>query len=169
MQIYYEFIVHIYKVKLELWVIGKTSFDFVDSGVSEFEKRLSRFTKFETNILIPTKKGDSNYEVQVKNEASFVLAKLQPSDMLILLDENGTELNSRKFARWLQDKFHQQSKRIIFLVGGAFGFHSSLYKRANHQLALSKMTFSHQLIRLIFAEQLYRAFTIIHNHPYHND
>ena len=156
-------------MKLELWVIGKTSFDFVDSGVNEFEKRLSRFIKFETQVLIPTRKTDSNFEVQLKNEASYVLNKIQTTDLLVLLDENGKELNSRKFASWLQDRFHEPYKRVIFLIGGAFGFHSTLYSRANYKVALSKMTFSHQLIRLIFAEQLYRALTILHNHPYHND
>ena len=102
-------------------------------------------------------------------EAEKYLEKIKDDDFVILLDENGKEYNSRMFANFIEQRQNQSIKRLIFIVGGAFGFDEKLYTRANMTIALSKMTFSHQLVRIIFLEQIYRAYSIINNFPYHND
>lgn len=155
-------------MKVEIWWIGKTFQDFTAKGYTEFLKRIEKFTAVSI-VEFPEIKGQQN-PVQLKNlEATKILAKLKPDDILVLLDEKGKQYTSVEFAGFLQKQENQSVKKLIFLIGGAYGFDSKLYERANVQISLSKMTFSHQLIRLIFMEQLYRAYTILHGFPYHNE
>ncbi len=155
-------------MKLEIWWIGKTFQDFTHKGYLEYIKRIQKFTDIEI-LEIADIKGQSNPK-SIKNlEAEKILSKLKSDVFLILLDEKGKQFSSVEFADFIQQKDNQAIKKIIFLIGGAYGFDDKIYERANAQLSLSKMTYSHQLIRLIFMEQLYRAYTIIHGFPYHNE
>ena len=156
-------------MKVTLIQFGKTHFKFVDTGVEEFVGRLKHYTKFEQITLeLPSKMRSADGALVKKSEGELLLKKLVPTDYLILLDEKGATYTSREFAATLQKLSNTQAS-CVFVIGGAFGFSEQVYERANAKLSLSKMTFSHQLIRLIFIEQLYRAFTIIKGEPYHND
>lgn len=155
-------------MKIEIWWIGKTFQDFTQKGYAEFLKRIQKFNATEI-IEIADIKGQNNPKILKNIEAEKILAKLKPDDYLILLDEKGKYFSSVEFADFIQKKENQSIKKLVFLIGGAYGFDDKIYERANDKISLSKMTFSHQLIRLIFMEQLYRAYTIIHNFPYHNE
>jgi len=151
------------------WTIGKTSSGEIQRWEEDFHKRIRSFTQFSSET-IDAVKAFRDPEHLKQEEAKKVLSKLKPEDFLILLDEKGKTFTSRAFATYIEKMMiNSSSRRIVFLVGGAYGFHASLYERANDQISLSSMTFSHQLIRPVFLEQLYRAFTIINRHPYHND
>ena len=152
-----------------LMLNGKTDQSFVSEGFAMFETRIKRYVKFST-IIIPALKNTKNMpaEAQKQAEADLMLVLIQPTDSVVLLDENGQQFSSVKFADYLQKKMNAGIKRLIFVVGGPYGFDEKMRQRANAEIALSEMKFSHQLIRLIFAEQLYRAFTILNNEPYHN-
>ncbi len=156
-------------MKVELWMVGKTSFDYLKEGMEIYEKRLKHFLSFEWKI-IPDLKNTKNLKPdQIKQkEGDQILQKLHKDDFLILMDERGMDFTSLEFAQFLEKQFLNSQKRIVFLIGGAYGFSKTVYERANKKIALSKMTFSHQLIRLIYMEQLYRAMTIIKGTPYHN-
>ncbi|HMV15293.1 MAG TPA: 23S rRNA (pseudouridine(1915)-N(3))-methyltransferase RlmH [Chitinophagales bacterium] len=155
-------------MKIEIWWIGKTFQDFTQKGYTEFLKRIEKFTNIEI-VEIQEIKSQTQAKQLKSLEAEKILNKLKPDDFLILLDEKGKHFTSVEFASFLQKKDNQATKKLIFLIGGAYGFDDKIYERANDKLSLSSMTFSHQLIRLIFMEQLYRAYTIIHNFPYHNE
>lgn len=156
-------------MNFSFWMVGKTnSLEFKD-WENDFSKRLNSFINFNVET-IDNIKHLKDAEIIKLEESKKILSKLKKEDHLILLDEKGKSYTSRAFAESIQKLLNiSGSKRIIFLVGGAFGFHSSIYDRADGKISLSEMTFSHQLIRLIFMEQLYRAFAIINNHPYHNE
>ena len=156
-------------MNFSFWMVGKTnSLEFKD-WENDFSKRLNSFINFNVET-IDNIKHLKDAEIIKLEESKKILSKLKKEDHLMLLDEKGKSYTSRAFAESIQKLLNiSGSKRIIFLVGGAFGFHSSVYDRADGKIALSEMTFSHQLIRLIFMEQLYRAFAIINNHPYHNE
>lgn len=154
-------------MKIEFWVLGKTAFKYLDVGIQDYQKRLKRLTNFEL-IVFPDIKAKSP-QIFKEKEAKQVLEKLKKEDQLILLDDKGSSFTSIEFAQEIEKRQMLLQKKVIFLVGGAYGFHESIYERTNAQLSLSKMTFSHQLIRLIFLEQLYRAFTIIKGLPYHHE
>ncbi len=153
-------------VKILLIQIGKTSQKFVESGFAEYAKRIGRFAKFEVQT-IPDIKGKFDSEERKQREGKLVLAHIKRGDIIYLLDEKGKEYSSRLFAQFVEK--NASAARLVFVIGGAHGFSDEVRSKANGQVSLSRMTFSHQLIRLIFAEQLYRAVTIIHGHPYHND
>lgn len=155
-------------MKIEIWWIGKTFQDFTLKGYTEFLKRIQRYNSIEI-VEFSDIKGQLTAEKVKQLEAEKLLAKLKPDDYLILLDEKGISLNSVEFAQFIEKRENQSTKKIIFLIGGAFGFDDKVYERSNYKISLSKMTFSHQLIRLIFMEQLYRAYTILHGFPYHNE
>lgn len=157
-------------MKVKLLVVGQTNMKFVEQGFDEFASRLKHYTDFEF-LVIPNPKNSGKLEpAELKNkEAESVLAKFHSSDFVVLLDEKGNEYTSIEFSAFLQKRMNSGVKNLVFVVGGAFGFSEKMYERANSKLSLSKMTFSHQLIRLIFAEQLYRAFTILRNEKYHNE
>lgn len=154
-------------MKIQLWAIGKTKAAYLTAAEQEFTKRLSHYFKFEISYYKNVKHSDPQ---QIKkSEAQLILDKLKTSDHLILLDEKGKSYGSRDFAKRIESYSNRSLQNVVFLIGGAYGFHELLYARANEKLSISQMTFSHQLIRTIFLEQLYRAGTIIKGESYHND
>jgi 23S rRNA (pseudouridine1915-N3)-methyltransferase len=155
-------------MKISLWVVGKTDQKYLEEGMAIFLKRIPHYCRFEY-VEIPEAKGFKNPFEKKKLEALTIQKKLKPGDRLILLDEMGAHFSSIKFAEYLARQQQITNKKLIFLVGSAFGFDRSLYDIASDSLALSQLTFTHQMIRLFFLEQLYRAFTIINNEPYHNN
>ena len=157
-------------MEVVLLAIGKTNIKFVDAGVKEYEGRLRRYVPFRTEWLRDVKGAGQLAEVRQKElEGAVILAKLQPSDMVILLDERGKEFTSREFAVWMEKQMASGRKRIVFVIGGPYGFSQSVYDRADGKVSMSKMTFNHEMIRLFFVEQMYRAMTILRGEPYHHD
>lgn len=155
-------------MEIKLIVVGKTKNHELINLISNYVKRINFFNKFQI-IEVNSIKTKKNSENEIKKiEGENILKKIKNNDLLFLLDEKGENYNSRKFADFLKIKL-KESKTIIFVIGGAFGFSKEVYAKSNGLISLSKMTFSHQIIRLFFTEQLYRAFTILNNHPYHND
>jgi 23S rRNA (pseudouridine1915-N3)-methyltransferase len=155
-------------MKIEVWAIGKTSEPYLETGIAIFEKRLKNYLPFQLFILPNIKIKTTDAQLTKQEEAKLVLAKLNPDDYLILLDERGKQFSSTELAHRMEQLLSSSHRRVIFLIGGAFGFSQEVYQRANAQLSLSSMTFSHQMIRLFLLEQLYRAMTILRNEPYHN-
>jgi len=157
-------------MKVELWQIGKTAFPYIEQGTGIYESRLARYLPFSIET-VPDVKNARNLspETLKAREGETVLSRLKTGDFLILLDERGQAYTSLEWARFLEKELMGPHKRLIFLIGGAYGFSPEVYQRANAQMALSKMTFSHQMIRLFFLEQLYRGMSIIRNEPYHNE
>ncbi len=157
-------------MNVSCWVIGKTHPAYLEEGTSIFEKRLKRYFPFSIETIPDIRKGGKLPPKQLKErEGEAVLARLSPQDYLILLDENGKTYTSNRFSKVLERLLQRSNRRLIFLIGGAYGVSDALFERADEQLALSKMTFSHQMIRLFLLEQLYRGMSILHNEPYHND
>lgn len=155
---------------IKFWMVGKTKEKYLVQGIEEYKKRCKRYINIKELVLPDIKNAAKLSTPELKEaEGKSILSKLQPNDHLILLDEKGQQFTSRKFAQLLNKRLVQSSQNTIFLIGGAFGFSDAVYERANSILALSEMTFSHQLIRLIFWEQLYRATAINNGLPYHND
>lgn len=155
-------------MKIELWAIGKTNEKYLEAGIEIFEKRLKNYLPFAFHILPDVKQKTADGAQLKKKEAEMVLSKLAQEDFLVLLDEQGREYTSAELAQWLERRLSTIPRKMVFLIGGAFGFAPEIYARANEQLALSRLTFSHQMVRLFFLEQLYRAMTILKNEPYHN-
>lgn len=155
-------------MKISIWCIGKTDEKYLEDGISKYLKRLTHYTRISLDIFKDVKPGQTAEET-LKREADLIFSKLKSDDILILMDEKGESYTSVQFASYLEKLQVQAGKHIIFLIGGAFGHHSSIRSRANHSISLSKMTFSHQMVRLFLAEQIYRAFTIIRNEKYHNE
>lgn len=155
-------------MKIRLLVVGKTKEKLVEEGINEYLKRLTRYTSFEIEVIPDAKVSNKMSSNEVKQiEGKEILKKLG-SDILVLLDEKGKEFSSVAFSQWIEKHQLNSTKQITFLIGGAFGFSDEVYKRASSKIALSKMTFTHQMIRLIFIEQVYRAFTIIKGEKYHH-
>lgn len=156
-------------MKIETWFIGKTTPTYLQVGVDDFYQRIKKYIPFET-VIIPEIKDGGSYSVKDKlnKEGKKVLQKLTIQDYLILLDEGGKEYSSLQFSQFIEKELNKSHKKLIFLVGGSYGFSNELQERANFKISMSKMTFSHQMVRLFFLEQLYRGFTILHNEPYHN-
>jgi len=153
---------------IEVWWIGKTGEEYLDKGIQLYQERLRRLSPVRWTILPDIRKAASLDSDQRKSkEGDMILGKLQPDDLLILLDERGKHFSSQEWAGWLEKKMASPGKRMIFLIGGAFGFSKAVYDRANALLALSKMTMTHEMVRLVLAEQLYRAFTLMNNIKYH--
>jgi len=156
-------------MKIDLWWIGKTKPSYLETGIEDYVKRISHYTNITVTTVPDVKNiGNMNPVILKKKEAEWVLSRLETDSMLILLDENGKTFDSVGFAVYLEELTIRSVKHVVFLIGGAYGFDESLNSRANGKISLSKMTFSHQMVRLFFTEQLYRAFTIIHNEKYHN-
>jgi len=156
-------------MKVKFLVIGKTTDKYLLPGIEDYNKRLTRYSNYEYQELPGVRLGKSATADETKRkEEEIILSKLEKSDFLVLMDEKGVEFTSRGFGDFL--KKHQMSgtKRIVFLIGGAYGFSDNVYARANSKIALSQMTFTHQMVRLIFTEQLYRAFTITKGEKYHH-
>ena len=157
-------------MKITLAVIGKTEAGFVRQGIEEYAKRLQHYVQFNIQYISDVKGTRNMSEAQQKiAEGRALLATLESSDHVTLLDEHGTERTSVDFAQWLQRRMASGSKRLVLVVGGPYGFSQEVYERANEKVALSKMTFPHDLVRLIFVEHLYRAFTILRHEPYHHE
>jgi 23S rRNA (pseudouridine1915-N3)-methyltransferase len=156
-------------MSIRILSIGKTNIPFVKDGIDEYLKRLKHYAKVSWEELPDVKNSKKISTDQLKREeGKLFLGKLNTGDFIILLDENGQQQSSVEFSIWLENKAIHTAKDIIFIIGGAYGFSEELYATAGAKLSLSKMTFSHQIIRSIFVEQLYRAFTIQRGEPYHH-
>ena len=156
-------------MNIKLIAIGKTDSVALQQLISTYEKRLVRYINFELQLLPDIKNSKSlTEELQKIKEGELILSNVESSHYLILLDERGKEYTSVTFADELQKKMNTSIKQLTFVIGGPYGFSQEVYNRANGKLSLSKLTFSHQMIRLFFIEQLYRAFTILRNEPYHH-
>lgn len=157
-------------MKIVLLQIDKTQDSYIAEGVDIYVKRLKNYTQHEIiTINVPKAVRQRSQGEQKTAEAEMLIKQLQPGDQLVLLDEKGTEMTSRQFAHFIAGKQSASVKRLIFVIGGPFGFDKTIYTRASGKLSLSRMTFSHQMVRLFFAEQLYRAFTILKGEKYHHD
>lgn len=156
-------------MKITLILNGKTEDDHIIKGFAVYEQRLKHYISFET-IVIPALKNTKALSIdqQKQKEAELIQKHLQSSDKVILLDENGKEYDSVGFSGFIQQQMNSGIKNLVFVVGGPYGFSDEIYKRASGKLSLSKMTFSHQMVRLFFIEQVYRAMTILKNEPYHH-
>lgn len=157
-------------MKITLLAIGKTNTKYLQEGIEQYIKRLSHYIPFEFRILpdVKTTKGLTQ-EKQKEMEGQMFLNCIQSGDVVVLLDERGKEMTSREFSVYLDKKMVTVAKNLIFVIGGPYGFSQEMYNRANEKLSLSKMTFSHEMIRLFFIEQIYRAMTILKGEPYHHD
>lgn len=157
-------------MKVVLLVIGKTDACYFIDAIAEYQKRLVHYIPFEMEVISDLKNTKNlTLEQQKVKEGELILKSLQAGDYLVLLDEKGKEYTSLKFADYIEKKTHTVPKRLVFVIGGPYGFSDDVYNKANEKLTLSKMTFSHQMVRLIFVEQLYRAMTILNNEPYHHE
>ena len=154
---------------IKLIAIGKTDSDFLQHLIKEYENRLKHYVKFELDIIPDLKNAKNLSEIQQKEkEGELILKKLNATDVLILLDENGKQFGSVEFSGYLQKKMNSGIKQLVLVIGGPYGFSDAIYTKAQAKISLSKMTFSHQMVRLFIVEQLYRAFTILKNEPYHH-
>lgn len=155
---------------IELVVVGKTDTAEIGALLTEYQKRVNRYVKFGI-VTVPDARASKNRspESVKKAEALLILKQVAAGDHLVLLDEKGGQLRSVEFAAWLQKKMNSGLRKLIFAIGGPYGFDRDVYERADEALSLSVMTFSHQLVRVIFAEQLYRGFSILRNEPYHHE
>ena len=157
-------------MKVKLVIIGKTEESYLITGMKEYESRIARYLSLEV-VEIPGLKNASHLGKQEwkAKEAAKILPVFTTSDIIILLDEKGKEMNSVEFSSFLNQKFSSGSKNLVFVVGGPFGFDESVEKKAHFRLSLSQMTFSHQMVRLFFIEQLYRALSILRGESYHHE
>lgn len=157
-------------MRIILLVVGKTTGKLFTEGLKDYAERIGHYADFHIEVVPELRNTKSLSEEQQKEEeGKLILRAIQPGDDLILLDERGKELRSMEFAAWLQTRLNSAPRRLVFVVGGPYGFSPRVRERANGSLSLSRMTFSHQMIRLIFTEQLYRAFTILNHQPYHHE
>ena len=157
-------------MKIKLIVVGKTNAPYLLEGEKEYVKRLKHYTKFEEIIIADVKQpGKLNENELKKKEGHLILDKLENSNHVILLDDKGKSFSSLQFSEFLQQKLNSSLKSLVFVVGGSYGFSDEVYLRANSKFSLSKMTFSHQMVRLIFKEQLYRGFSILRGEKYHHE
>ena len=156
-------------MNIKLLAIGKTDSTALQSLIQDYEKRLGFYVRFSIEIIPDIRNAGKLSETQQKEkEGELILKKLQPTDNLVLLDENGKQHTSVEFSEFLQKKMNSGIRQLVFVIGGPYGFSDAVYQKAQGKLSLSAMTFSHQMVRLFFTEQLYRAFTILNNEPYHH-
>lgn len=157
-------------MKILLIVVGRTVQKWLQDGIGEYVSRLEHFAQFEIQVIPDLKNNRSmDFQTQKTLEGQSIVRLLQPSDNVFLLDDKGREMSSPEMASWLEKCTLQSTKRLVFIIGGPYGFSSEVYERVPGRISLSRMTFSHQMVRLIFVEQLYRAFTIIKGLPYHHE
>ena len=157
-------------MNIELVVVGKTDSAEVESLVAMYAKRINRYCKFAVTTIADVRNTRNMAASRQKQlEGELILKNIVEGDFLVLMDERGVQYTSREYADWLQKRMLSGVKRLVLVIGGPYGFSEEVYARANGKISLSKMTFSHQIVRAIFAEQLYRAFTILHNEPYHHE
>ena len=156
-------------MKTVLILVGKTVNKHFVAGINDYVERIGHYMPFSVTTIPELKNAKSLSEEQQKEkEGDLIMKQLQESDTVVLLDEHGTEMRSIEFASWLQ-KIQNSSRRLVFIIGGPYGFSPALYQRANQKISLSRMTFSHQMVRLVFTEQIYRACTILKGEPYHHE
>jgi 23S rRNA (pseudouridine1915-N3)-methyltransferase len=156
-------------MKIKLLLLGKTDIDYIQLGITEYEKRIKHYLPYES-IVLPALKNVAGYspsEIKIR-EAEQIMKSIAVSDFLVLLDEKGKELSSVEFSGFLSQRFSSGIKSLVFIVGGAYGVSETIKKKSNVILSLSQMTFSHQMVRLFFLEQLYRGLTILNNESYHH-
>ena len=157
-------------MNIELIVVGKTDMKEVEAVVAMYAKRLNHYVRFAITTIADVRNTKKLSEAEQKRlEGEAILRQLTDADYVLLLDERGAELRSVEFAELLQRRMSAGTKRLVFIIGGPYGFSDALYSRCDSSLSLSRMTFSHQIVRAIFTEQLYRAFTILRNEPYHHE
>jgi len=157
-------------MKIKLLTIGKTDNKHLIQLIEEYQNRLKHYIKFELEVIPDIKNVKNLSEVQQKEkEGALILSKLQNTDDLVLLDDKGKQFTSIEFSQYLQKKMNSGIKQLVLVIGGPYGFSDTVYKKAIAKISLSKMTFSHQMIRLFTVEQIYRAFTILKNEPYHHE
>ncbi|MCI8997980.1 MAG: 23S rRNA (pseudouridine(1915)-N(3))-methyltransferase RlmH [Muribaculaceae bacterium] len=157
-------------MKIVLLAVGKTSTDYLIKGIDGFLKRINHYVPMELSIIPDLKSTKALTEdTQKQREGQAMMSALQPGDVVVLLDERGKEYTSREFAMQIDRKMVQGIKRLVFVIGGPYGFSKEMYDRANEKISLSKMTFTHEMVRLFFVEQVYRAMTILRGEPYHHD
>lgn len=155
-------------MKTELIVVGKTTNKHFIAAINDYLERIGHYMPFSVTVIPELRNAKSLSQQQKDKEGEAILRLLQPSDTVVLLDERGKEPRSIELADWLQRQ-QQTARRLVFIIGGPYGFSQQVYSRADSMLSLSRMTFSHQMVRLIFVEQLYRACTIIKGEPYHHE
>lgn len=157
-------------MKVLLLVVGKTTDPHFIASIDEYSRRVGHYLSFELKVIPELKNTKSlSPDQQKEKEADMLLKAFLPGDHIVLLDEHGKEYRSLEFAKWMQKKMNSVSQRLVFVVGGPYGFSPRIYREASEKISLSQMTFSHQMIRLIFVEQIYRAMTILNNEPYHHE
>lgn len=157
-------------MKILLLTIGNTDKKYMKEGIDDYVKRLSFYVPFELKV-IPDIKNRSSFteDLQKEKEGQLILNHVSTGDYLILLDEHGSEFSSIEFSQWIEKKMIAATRQLVFVIGGPYGFSNAVSQRSDIKIALSKLTFSHQMVRLIFVEQLYRAMTILKNEPYHHE
>ena len=156
-------------MQINLLLIGKTNEKYLEDGISIYENRLKKYINFNIEVIIPSKKHSKLTELeQKKHEFELLSSKFRDNDYIVLLDEKGKLLSSEDYSVFINKRMNSGIKNLVFIIGGAYGADERLKKRADYMLSLSKMTFSHQMVRLFFFEQTYRAFTILNNEPYHH-
>ncbi|UKJ07048.1 23S rRNA (pseudouridine(1915)-N(3))-methyltransferase RlmH [Solitalea lacus] len=157
-------------MKITLIQLGKTEDSYLIEGIDKYEKRLKHYINFNI-ITIPALKNTKHFsaEEQKKKESDLIFKHLIPSDHVVLLDERGKDFSSVQFADQLNKYMNRAVQNLVFIIGGPYGFDKTVYERANEKISLSKMTFSHQMVRLFFVEQIYRAYTILKGEPYHHE
>lgn len=157
-------------MEISLISVGKVSLKWVEEALKQYEIRIPKYIKY-SNRIIPDIKNSRNLnkESQKEEEGKLILSSITPSDFVVIMDERGNEFTSREFADFIQKQMNSGRKRLTFVVGGPYGFSEEIYQRADYKIALSKMTFTHEMARLILTEQIYRGLTILKGEPYHHD
>lgn len=157
-------------MKTILLVVGRTVEQHFITAINDYVQRTKRYLQFEIEVIPELKNTKSlSTDIQKEKEGELILKALQPGDVVVLLDEGGKEMRSIEFADYMKRKMNTVNKRLVFVIGGPYGFSQRVYETAQEKLSLSRMTFSHQMVRLIFVEQIYRAMTILNNGPYHHE
>lgn len=157
-------------MKTILLVVGRTVEQYFITAINDYVQRTKRYLQFEIEVIPELKNTKSlSTDIQKEKEGELILKALQPGDVVVLLDEGGKEMRSIEFADYMKRKMNTVNKRLVFVIGGPYGFSQRVYEAAQEKLSLSRMTFSHQMVRLIFVEQIYRAMTILNNGPYHHE
>lgn len=157
-------------MKTILLIVGRTVEQHFITAINDYVQRTKRYLQFEIEVIPELKNTKSlSTDIQKEKEGELILKALQPGDVVVLLDEGGKEMRSIEFADYMKRKMNTVNKRLVFVIGGPYGFSQRVYEAAQEKLSLSRMTFSHQMVRLIFVEQIYRAMTILNNGPYHHE
>ncbi len=157
-------------MKVVLIVVGKTDEPYLEQGISKYINRLVHYVPFEMKVLADVQRNRNiTFHQQKKMEGELIVQQLKPGDEVFLLDEKGNSFSSRSFSGFIDKRLMVGTKRLVFIIGGPYGFSDEVYQKASGRIALSQMTFSHQMVRLIFVEQLYRAMSILKGEPYHHD